>query len=249
MLEAKVIKSRGLELVSIIHFPEVSIDNKTLIFFCHGFVGHKITPHRMLPKLTQQLTQLGYTVCRTDCIGSGDSEGNEDYMIIEDQIKDYLKVFEILEESYSWEKIILLGYSMGGTTATLLSNEIDPDGLVLWSPVSDPLWNFQHLLGSERFQAGMQGNYISIEGDEVSPKFFENIDQIHPLEIVKKLNIPIRVIHGSHDQDVLPINGWLYYHFAKDGKIHIVENAGHTYDDIILQEDLFAKTIEYLNEI
>lgn len=249
MLEANIIESRGLQLLSILERPETQKDNKTLVFFCHGFVGHKITPHRMIPKIHHQLVERGYTVCRTDCVGSGDSQGDYSYMTIPGQVEDYLAVINSLKSQVKWEKLILLGYSMGGTTSTLLSHHVKPDELILWSPVSNPLWNFHHILGSDLFQAGMSGQDISIDADEVSPNFFENIDELLPLEIIKQADFPIRIIHGTCDEDVLPINGWLYNFYAKDGKVHFVEGAGHTYEKIEYQKELFDYTMKFIQEI
>lgn len=249
MLKSYIVDSRGKKLVTVVQTPNQEVDNHSLVFFCHGFVGHKITPHRMLPKFQQNLLDLGYTVCRTDCVGSGDSEGDYHYMTIEGQVQDYLAVLQVLKSEISWEKLFLHGYSMGGTTSTLLSNKIDCDGLILWSPVSNPLWNFYHILGVERFKHGLEGHDTSIDGDEVGKEFFENIINIRPLDIIKEIDIPVRIVHGSEDADVLSINGWFYNHYAKNSKLYYVEGAGHTYDNVEYQKELFETSIEYLEDM
>lgn len=248
MIEVLLTETRGHSAVSILQTPSEG-NNDCLIIFCHGFVGHKITPHRMFPELCLKLNKLGFSTLRTDCIGSGDSEGEKEFMTIPGQVEDYVNVYKKWIKDRNYKKIILLGYSMGGTTASLLSKEVKNDGMVLWSPVFDPYWNFCHLLGSEKFKKGLDGFDVDIEGDYVGKEFFKGIENIKVIPIIKDYSKPIRVVHGSLDEDVLPINGWSYIHFAKNGKISFVEGADHTYADIKFKEELFDNTIKYLKEI
>ena len=138
---------------------------------------------------------------------------------------------------------------MGGTIATLTASKVNPDGLILWSPVSDPYWNFYHILGSERFEKGLHGEDVSIDGDYVSKNFFVGIEKIKPIETVKELEIPVRIVHGDQDQDVLPINGVSYEQFAKNSKLHFVKGADHCYSDVKYQEELLQVTEDYLLEL
>lgn len=249
MLSLEVIKSRGKSMAVVIETPKELEEADTVLMFCHGFVGHKITPHRMAPNLSHKLLEKGITTVRFDCVGAGDSEGNEEYMTIPGEVEDAVVVTNFIREKLKPKKLFILGYSMGGTVATLTASRVNPDGLLLWSPVSDPYWNFYHILGSERFERGLRGEDVSIDGDYVSKNFFLGLEKIKPLELVKELDIPVRIIHGEQDQDVLPINGVSYNLFSKDSKLHFVEGADHCYSDVKYQEELLQVTEDYLIEL
>ena len=45
------------------------------------------------------------------------------------------------------------------------------------------------------------------------------------------------------------MNSIAYKEVLSDVKLHIVDGAGHGYDSIPYQEELFKMTIEYLEEI
>lgn len=249
MIKVDTITSREHTMVAVIESPTTWDEVDTVLMFCHGFVGHKITPHRMAPNLSRKLLNSGITTVRYDSVGAGDSEGNQEYMTIPGELEDALEVVKYIRENLKPKKFFILGYSMGGVLATLTASKVNPDALLLWSPVSDPYWNFYHILGSERFINGLKGENVSLEGDYVSKNFFVGIEEIKPIEVVKKLDIPVRIIHGSGDQDVLPINGVTYEYFAKDSKLHFVEGADHTYADIKYQEELLQATEDYILEL
>lgn len=249
MLEVFTTASRGKSMVCILEMPERDIDNDTLVVFCHGFAGHKITPHRMAPNLSRTLAQKGYSMLRADCIGSGDSEGGPEFMTILGEVEDQEAAYKRALQFRSWDRVIILGYSLGGTIAALLTERIESCGLILWAPVSDPYWNIHHILGEELFLQGVNGEDISFQGDYISHTFFENLDKIDPIKVIKEYEHPVKVIHGTSDMDVLPVNGLNYFNNAKNGNIHLIQDADHAFSDARFQEELMATTISYIEDI
>lgn len=249
MLDLFLTKSRGKSMVCVLETPTNSNDKETLILFCHGFVGHKITPHRMAPNLSRKLSELGYSVLRADCIGAGDSEGDASYMTIPGEVEDqYLAYIEVCKKK-TWKKVIILGYSLGGTIASLLTKKIPSSALILWSPVSNPYWNIYHILGHDLFYKGLSGENVSIEGDYVDSNFFKGLIEINPLSCIKEYLNPIKIIHGSEDKDVLPINGINYSLSSCNSELHFVEGADHTYSNTVFQEELLDETITFVEKI
>lgn len=249
MLKVFLNETRGHKAVCVLEQPDIEKDKNILLLFCHGFVGHKITPHRMMPNLSRTLKELGITTLRMDCIGAGDSEGGPEYMTISGEVEDYLNLYSAHIKQKNWDKLILLGYSMGGTIASLLSSQLSCDSIILWSPVSNPYWNFYHILGAENFKKGLAGQSIQFDGDYVHNNFFNELDFINPLENIKNYRKNIFIIHGTDDKDVLPINALAYYKVCQNAKIHFVEGADHTYSHTDYQEELISKTKDYIIEI
>lgn len=249
MLEAFLTASRGKQMVCILEMPEKNVDKNTLIVFCHGFAGHKITPHRMAPNLSRILAQKGYSMLRADYIGSGDSEGGAEYMTIPGEIDDQEAAYKRALQFRSWERVIILGYSLGGTIASLLTERIESCGLILWAPVSDPYWNIHHIIGEKRFSEGLSGKDTSFQGDYISHTFFEGLDRIDTIGVIKEYEHPVKVIHGTSDDEVLPENGQNYFNNAKNGAIHWVENADHAFSEWEYQEELMTTTISFIEDI
>lgn len=249
MLRLLTVKSRGKSMVCVLEEPETNLGEKILVIFCHGFVGNKIAPHRMAPNLSRKLASSGYYCLRADCIGAGDSEGGPEYMTILGEVEDQLAAYEESLNYHSWNRIIIVGYSLGGTIASFLSERIETSGLILWSPVSNPFENIRHILGENEFSKGLEGHDVSVDGDYVSKNFFIGLKELEPITIIDKYELPISIIHGSDDKDVFLSSGERYLEHAQNGKLHVIKNADHTFSHVHFQEELLSTTIQYLKEI
>lgn len=251
MLDAVILKSREKDMLCVIDYKNKETKGKKVVLYKHGFMGHKITPHRMIVNLAHKLTELGYTVVRFDCIGSGDSEGDCSYTTFGGEVEDTLEVIKYIKEKLKPEKFVILGYSMGGLVTSLVSEFVETDGIVLWSPVADPFYNFYTLLGEERFLKGLNGEDVDFNGDRVGKEFFVGMKnpKYQPIDHIRNYKKPVRIIHGTGDTDVLYINSIAYTQVLSDVKLHLIKGAGHGYDSVVYQDELFETTIEYLKEI
>ena len=251
MLDAVILKSREKDMLCVIDYKDEETKGKKVILYKHGFMGHKITPHRMIVNVAHKLVEMGYTVVRFDCVGAGDSEGDCSYTTFKGELEDTLVTIKYIKENLKPEKFIILGYSMGGLITSLASNFIESDGIILWSPVADPFYNFYHLLGEERFMKGLKGEDVDFNGDRVGKEFFVGMKnpEYQPLEAIKDYKKPVRIIHGTEDVDVPCINSIAYTEVVQDVKLHFVKGAGHGYDSVYYQDELFDMTIKYVEEI
>ena len=134
MIEAFTLKSRGKDMVCLLEYKDPSVRGKKVVLYKHGFFGNKITPHRIMVNASHELQEEGYTICRFDCAGAGDSEGDSHYTTIYGEIEDTKVVLHWIKENIRPEKFMILGYSMGGIVTSVLCNEVPLDGILLWSP-------------------------------------------------------------------------------------------------------------------
>ena len=146
---------------------------------------------------------------------------------------------------------MILGYSMGGIVTSVLCNEVPLDGILLWSPCSEPYENFRHLLGADLFDRGLKGEDVDFMGDLVCHEFFENLDapQIDPLAAIKNFKKPLRLIQGDGDKDVLVYNSANYEKTVPGAVRHVVPGATHGYDKVSWQKELLEYTRKYVNDI
>ena len=200
---------------------------------------------------SHELQEEGYTICRFDCAGAGDSEGDSHYTTIYGEIEDTKVVLHWIKENIRPEKFMILGYSMGGIVTSVLCNEVPLDGILLWSPCSEQYENFRHLLGADLFDRGLKGEDVDFMGDLVCHEFFENLDapQIDPLAAIKNFKKPLRLIQGDGDKDVLVYNSANYEKTVPGAVRHVVPGATHGYDKVSWQKELLEYTSKYVNDI
>ena len=244
MIEAFTLKSRGKDMVCLLEYADPSVRGKKVILYKHGFFGNKITPHRIMVAASHRLQQQGYTICRFDCVGAGDSEGDSHYTTIYGEIEDTKVVLHWIEGQLKPEKFMILGYSMGAI-------EVPLEGILLWSPCSEPYGNFRHLLGQEIFEEGLRGNDVDFMGDLVPHEFFVGLDapEIDPLAAIRDFQKPLRLIQGDGDKDVPVYNSGRYEETVPGSVRHVVPGATHGYDKVSWQEELLEYTMIYVKDI
>lgn len=200
---------------------------------------------------SHRLQQQGYTICRFDCVGAGDSEGDSHYTTIYGEIEDTKVVLHWIEGQLKPEKFMILGYSMGAIVTSVLCHEVPLEGILLWSPCSEPYGNFRHLLGQEIFEEGLRGNDVDFMGDLVPHEFFVGLDapEIDPLAAIRDFQKPLRLIQGDGDKDVPVYNSGRYEETVPGSVRHVVPGATHGYDKVSWQEELLEYTMIYVKDI
>ena len=251
MIEAFTLKSRGKDMVCLLEYADPSVRGKKVILYKHGFFGNKITPHRIMVAASHRLQQQGYTICRFDCVGAGDSEGDRHDTTIYGEIEDTEVVLHWIEGQLKPEKFMILGYSMGAIVTSVLCHEVPLEGILLWSPCSEPYGNFRHLLGQEIFEEGLRGNDVDFMGDLVPHEFFVGLDapEIDPLAAIRDFQKPLRLIQGDGDKDVPVYNSGRYEETVPGSVRHVVPGATHGYDKVSWQEELLEYTMIYVKDI
>lgn len=238
-------------MVCLLEYRDLSVRGKKVILYKHGFFGNKITPHRIMVNASHELQKEDCTICRFDCVGAGDSEGDSHYTTVYGEIEDTKVVLHWIEEQLKPEKFMILGYSMGGIVTSVLCNEVPLDGILLWSPCSEPYDNFRRLLGEELFEMGLQGNDMDFMGDLVPREFFQGLDapELDPLAAIRKFKKTFRLIHGDGDKDVAVYNSARYQETVPGSVRHVVSGATHGYDKVSWQRELLEYTKKYVNDI
>jgi alpha-beta hydrolase superfamily lysophospholipase len=202
-------KNNGAKLFGIFHRPLAPPPYPTVVF-AHGLAGHKTGRYRVYVDIATELSKRGVGVFRFDFRGSGDSEGDFESMLPQDEVSDLLRAIEEIKKDPEVDanSMGLFGRSFGGTIAVLAAAQLaDIKSIALWAPLySAKQWSekFEYVKSQINSQTNVE-EFLVINGQLGGMKFFEELFKIDLEPSVKKLNdIPLLHIHGLKDSVVLP---------------------------------------------
>lgn len=215
-------ESEGRKIAAILEIPDES--NPPAVVYSHGFTSSgtkewKPNGTHKIVKTAARLRQLGFVVLRFDFRGLGKSEGKFMENGFSGEVKDLIAAVNFLTNK-GYEKISLLGSSMGGAISILSYNYVRPGSIVLWNPIIDLKSTFLFLSHSEEeIRASIKrSESIDMAVDEIGEKHELNTsflreligvcdglrDDLDAPKMLPKIECPILIIHGEKDE-FLPI--------------------------------------------
>ena len=217
-------QSNGKQIVGIHH----RVESEKIVLMCHGFTGNKIENKRLYVEAARNFASDGISAIRFDFYGSGDSEGEFEDSLVSLNIST-------LKDAIAWaymegyDKVAVMGISMGAATAILALSGQPVQALVLWSAVPD----FKLLFASYTENANdilASHNIIEHDGWAIKRDFFIDAMQ-HDVEgSLSKIEIPKFIVQGMADAPLF-VEG---FHRFRDivlppADFMEIPDAGHTY--------------------
>ncbi|WP_407570810.1 alpha/beta hydrolase [Deinococcus altitudinis] len=233
----------GQSVYGMLHLPdtEAPTHGHPSVLILHGFTGNRAGDHRLLPLLSRYLVGLGVASLRIDFRGSGDSQGDFSEMTVSREIEDTEAAFGYLKQypGLDPERVMLLGFSMGGMVAALSAPKVLPHRLALWAPALPELW-----------LRAMPGGYLppvitDQGGWPLGRGFLQELPRLRPLDAVRQWGGEARVFHGDADQSVPPEIG-VRYAQALGCEAVGIPGAGHTFDSLEAVDMLYRETARFL---
>lgn len=124
------------KLFGTFHFVDGATTTDSAILLCPSLGVEYMDPYRPLRYIADYHAMAGIPALRFDYHGTGDSSGlNNEPNRLEDWMNSIKLACQQLREMSGCKKIILFGFRFGGTLATLVSQELSIDGLILWAPL------------------------------------------------------------------------------------------------------------------
>lgn len=192
-----------------------------LVVMAHGHGGSK-DECGGFTAVAEKLAENGIATIRMDFPGCGDS--TEEFVVnsITTTMADVNASLEYALNTGKIDKnkVGILGYSMGGRTATLQIGENDIyKSMGLWAPAAgngvDCLISYlggQDVYDAMRVEADQKGyaNYTNPWGMvyQLGEEMFDDLENTNPLESIAKYENPILVLHGDKDNIIDPSVGW-----------------------------------------
>lgn len=238
----------GQRMYGMLHMPDGSAPGQEAppqgwpsVVVVHGFTGDKVSSHRLLVLLARRLAAAGVAALRFDCRGSGESQGDFSEMTVSREVEDVEAAFDYVrrQPGLDPERVMLLGFSMGGLVSALALDTVRPHRLALWSPALPELW-LRHLRG------GLLPPVVSDYGGwPLGRAFLQEVVQTRPLEAAARWGGVAHVFHGDADR-TCPVEWGVRYAEALRCDATAIPGAGHTYDSLEQVELLQRETVRFL---
>ncbi|MFC4425336.1 alpha/beta hydrolase family protein [Deinococcus navajonensis] len=233
----------GQRLYGLLHVPdgEAPAHGWPSVVLVHGFTGNQGGDHRLLPLLARSLATRGVAALHFDCRGSGISQGDFAEMTVSREVQDVGAAFEFMrrQPGLDPQRVMLLGFSMGGLVSAMALSGVRPHRLALWAPALPELW-----------LPMLRGGYLpphitDMRGWPVSRDFLTEVTRLRPLEAAAAWGGVAQVFHGDADQTCPPEFG-VRYAEALGCDATAIPGAGHTFDNLDAVEMLHRVTVQFL---
>lgn len=218
----------------------------TLVVFYHGFTGNKTEHNGYFRDLARLLEKDGLASLRMDFYGNGESDGTFADFTFDTMYSDAEMMLDYGRNLPGVKKIVVLGYSMGGNVAgQMCARHPDLiDGAILWSPGGTIA---EHIAYDFEISPKLENGNANHRNFEISMAMYESTSRYkNSYEGVEKFTKPVLVIHGRADQVVNYLLGARYAETFPDAQLHIIDGAGHGYDQLSEHAELFKITLDYL---
>ena len=169
---------------------------KEVVVFCHGFLGDK-WQKGMFEPIVEELERAGFGTLVFDFRGCGESE--EASITVESMGKDLEEVLDFVEGK--GKKAVLVGFSLGGLVAILLSKRAE--ALVLISPVTHAL-NIKERFSEREHYLKVEGGWIIRGGREyrVGEELADYLESIDQEKLLKDVNTRTLFIQSEKDEAI-----------------------------------------------
>lgn len=254
------VRSRGIDVPVTLTTPVVEAEEEfPLVVLAHGHAGTRHEGGGYV-QLAEKLAGLGIASIRMDFPGCGDSqesftENNLSNMLADLQAS---RNFADAQAGVDSSRVGILGFSMGGRLAALLS-EIDPSykAMVLWAPaVADGVIREREALGGADTYNAMRKKAKETGGAEYTTSFgkdlvlgyryFTDYEESYPLASLEKYEGRLLVVYGDQDVDVPPEISEAAIEAATNSSEvirHVLPGVGHDLGIYSNLEDVAADVI------
>jgi putative redox protein len=234
--------NNDLQLYARLEMPDDT--PKCFATFSHCFTCTKDTLAAF--RISKQLATLGIATLRFDFAGLGNSEGNFADTNFSTAKQDLLGAIDFLAREYASPRL-LIGHSLGGTTALACAGQIDSvKGVVTIAAPSQPDHVLHHFGAAlEQLETG-EASSISVAGQryDIKPQFIDDIRQHDLRATLSQLRKPVLIFNIDKDELVSADNALDIEAWAADSTTLItLEDTDHILSDKQYTEQV-ATTID-----
>lgn len=245
--------SRGQIMRGMVHRPaDFSAARRyPALMMWHGFTGTRVEPHRLFVKTARRLAQEGFIVARFDFIGNGESDGEFVEVTPATEIQDALNVIHWMsgQAGVDRTKMGLIGLSLGGfVSACAAARSGQISALVLWAATASISRSLSLRVTPEAEAFLAKNGFVDWYGNILSQAFFDDARKIDPLKELANYQGAALVLHGDEDATVTLDHAQDYHAALPQSKLHIIQNADHTFNRSDWEKELIETTVGWLKQ-
>jgi len=191
-----------------------------LIIIIHGWGSSSAL---MLP-IANTFYQAGLNVLLVDSRCHGQSDADT-YSALPHFSEDINCAIDYAKNNLSFNgKIILLGHSVGaGAVLYSAAQRDDISAVISLSAFGSPEWLMQRYFNNFNLPGFLIKFLLSYIQWVIGHKF----NEIAPVNTIKKITIPVLIVHGTHDKTVPLQDAYAIQKNNHNGHLLIIENARH----------------------
>jgi pimeloyl-ACP methyl ester carboxylesterase len=238
--------SDGYTLRGILNEVE---NSKGLVVMFHGFTGHMNENGYLFKELSTQLAEHGFSSIRFDYRGNGISDGRFNEMTFDTVLADARNIVKYAKSLNINEKLIILGFSMGGAAASMVAKEFEEDleKLVLLAPAASMMTSVVGRYRNNPNVIWYDENNIDMGGYLMSKAFIDSFDDLDLYQNTN-LNVPVIIIHGEKDMAVPVEYGKKYSELYPNCEFYMVPESEHCFQRMCRREFVNSHIIEFLEK-
>lgn len=242
----EIINKEGKVLRGYLNIPDNF--NGLAVVMYHGFTGNKMETGGIFKTFSRLIAQLGYASIRMDFSGNGESDGDFSQMTFDTLIEESVAILDYIKRMPGVKKVVVLGFSMGGAIASILSTiqGEDIDGLLLWSPAGNIT---EIVIKAYENSPKLTNKAADFGGWEISLNLVRSAKRLTLYEGLEDFEAPCLVIHGSNDLSVNYKWGEKFANEYPNGKFILINGAPHGYNSQAFRQKLFEESIEFIKKI
>lgn len=219
--------ARGEKLAARLELPADGHPH-TYALFAHCFTCNKNL--LAVKNISRALTAKGIAVLRFDFTGLGESEGDFADTDFSSNVADLIAAAQFLETKHEAPEL-LVGHSLGGAAVLIAGNHLPSVKAIATIGAPYAPEHVTHLFQDELETIQEQGKArVKIAGREftIKQEFVKDLESIHSLAMIHKLNRPLLVLHSPVDEVVEVTNAAQIYKAAVHPKSYIsLDDADH----------------------
>lgn len=228
---------QGSLVAGTLHLPDLSGPEQGFpsVVMLHRWQSNRIEASRHFVLLSRLLAARGVASFRPDFRGCGESEGDATELSVARQLEDVETAFRYVrqQEQLDPERVMLLGYGLGGLIATLSVAKVQAHRLALWSPALPEFW-----------LKYMGTNHLFGTAHSFGP-FVKEVIRTKPLDAAREWVGVAQVFHGDQDT-ICPVAWGVEYAKALDSDAVGIPNADHLFEQTEQAQMLYNSTLHFL---
>jgi len=201
------------------------------VVMLHGFTGQRIENGFLFVRLARALSAAGIAAVTFDFLGSGESDGTFDEMLVTKELADAMRVTEWVQRQSFVDraKLGLLGFSLGGLLASCVTARTEIyKSLALVAPTTE-----QNISRHAKREGKSEACSVLFGPHCLHPKFFDDVATLDSVRDVVKHPRPTLIVQGTADTAVPPAVSQKFCDAMKKAVVpcetKLIEGADHPF--------------------